>query len=94
MHAFLESLGVTFKTPIIYQDNRSTVALVQSLLNKRLRSRHLNARRRVMYDEIMINKSVDLAYLQTNEMVADVLSKPLRGEKFFKFAARLQGTKN
>ena len=47
-----------------------------------------------MYDEIMINKSVDLAYLQTSEMVADVLSKPLCGEKFFRFAARIQGTKD
>ena len=36
-----------------------------------------------MYDEIMINKSVDLAYLQTSKMLADVLSKPLCGEKFF-----------
>ena len=35
-----------------------------------------------MYDEIMINISVDLAYLQTSEMTADVLSKPLCGEKF------------
>jgi len=94
LHEFLGSLGVSLKTPIIYQDNKSTMALVQSLLNSKPRSRHLNARRRVMYDEIMINKSVDLAYLQTNEMVADVLSKPLCGEKFFKFAARLQGTKN
>ncbi len=44
-----------------------------------------------MYDEIMINISVDLAYLQTSEMTADVLSKPLCGEKFFKFAASIQG---
>ena len=91
LHAFLESLGATLKTPIIYQDNKSTIALVQSLLNKRLRSRHLNARRRVMYDEIMGNRSVDIAYLQTSEMIADVLSKPLCGEKFFKFAASIQG---
>ena len=94
MHAFLESLGVTLKTPIIYQDNKSTISLVQPLLNKRLRSRHLNARRRVMYDEIMVNRSVDIAYLQTSEMIADVLSKPLCGEKFYTFAARIQGTQN
>ena len=68
---------------MIYQDNKSTMVLVQSLLNNKLRSRHLNARRRVMYDEIMINNSVDLAYLQTSEMLADVLSKPLCGEKVF-----------
>ena len=83
LHAFLKSLGVALKTPIIYQDNKSAIALVQSLLNKKLRSRHLNARRRVMYDEIMVNRSVDIAYLQTSEMTADVLSKPVCGEKFF-----------
>ena len=92
-HEFLKSLGVVLEMPVIYQDNKSTMALVQSLLNNKLRSRHLNARRRVMYDEIMINTSVDLAYLQTSEMIADVLSKPLCGEKFFKFAASIQGTK-
>ena len=79
LHAFLKSLGVALKTPIIYQDNKSAIALVQSLLNKKLRSRHLNARRRVMYDEIMVNRSVDIAYLQTSEMTADVLSKPVCG---------------
>ena len=93
LHEFLESLGVVLKKPVIYQDNKSTMALVQSLVNNKPRSRHLNARRRVMYDEIMINKSVDLAYLQTSEMIADVLSKQLCGEKFFKFAASIQGSK-
>ena len=60
-------------------------------MNKKPRSRHLNARRRVMYDEIMVKKDVDIAYLPTNEMTADVLSKPVCGEKFFRFAASIQG---
>jgi len=91
LHAFLKSLGIALKTPVIYQDNKSTISLVQSLLNKKPRSRHLNARRRVMYDAIMVNKNVDIAYLPTNEMTADVLSKPVCGALFFKFAASIQG---
>lgn len=51
------------------------VALVQSLLNNKPRSRHLKTRRRVMYDEIMVNKNADIAYLQTSEMTTDVLTK-------------------
>ena len=51
----------------------------KSLLNNKPRSRHLNARRRVMYDEVMVNKNVNVAYLPTNEMTADVLSKPVCG---------------
>jgi len=48
LHSFLQSLGVPLEKPITYQDNKSTIALVQSLLNNKPRSRHLNARRRVM----------------------------------------------
>ena len=88
LHELLKPQGFVFEKPVNYQDNKSTMALVRSLLNNKQRSRHLNARRRVMYDEIMIKKSVDLAYLQTSEMTADVLSKPVCGENFFKFAAR------
>jgi len=36
-----------------------------------------------MYDEIMVNKNVDIAYLPTNEINADVLSKPVCGALFF-----------
>jgi len=32
-----------------------------------------------MYDEVMVNKNVNVAYLPTNEMTADVLSKPVCG---------------
>ena len=91
MHSFLQSLGVPLEKPIMYQDNKSTIALVQSLLNNKPRSRHLNSRRRVMYDEVKVNKYVDIAYLPTNEMAADVLSKPVCGALFFKFAASIQG---
>jgi len=66
LHSFLQSLGVPLEKPIIYQDNKSTIALVQSLLNNKPRSRHLNARRCLMYDEIMMNKNVDIAYPPTN----------------------------
>ena len=84
LHEFLESVGVVLEKSVIYQDNKSAMAQVRSLLNYKPRSRHLNARRRVMYDEIMVNKSVDIAYLQTSEMIADILSK---------FAASIQGGK-
>ena len=71
LHEFLKPQGAVFVKPAIYQDNKSTMALVRSLLNNKPRSRHLNARRRVMYDEIMVNKSVVIAYLQTSEMTAN-----------------------
>jgi len=83
LHSFLQSFGVPLEKPIIYLDNKSTIALVQSLLNNKPRIRHLNARRRVMYDEIMVNKNVDIAYLPTNEMTANVLSKPVCCALFF-----------
>ena len=66
-------------------------ALMQPLLNKKLRCRHLNASRRVMYDEIMVNKSVDSAHFQAGQMTADVLLKPVYGAQFFKFAASILG---
>lgn len=88
LHAFLKSLGVPL---VLYQVNKSTNALMQPLLNKKLRCRYLNANRRVMYDEIMVNKSVDSAHFQAGQMTADVLSKPVYGAQFFKFTASILG---
>ena len=91
IHEFLHSLGLSLEKPVIYQDNKSTVALVTSLINNKPRTRHLNARRRVMYDDIVVNKNVSIEYLPTDEMIADILSKPLQGNAFYKFAQRIQG---
>jgi len=35
-----------------------------------------------MYDELMVNKNADIFYLQTSEVAADVLSKPVCGAQF------------
>ena len=49
-----------------------------------------------MYDEIMVKKDVDIAYLPTNEMTADVLSKPVCGALFLSLqrASRVCRTRN
>ena len=45
-----------------------------------------------MYDEIMVDNSNDIAYLPTESMTADLLSKPVQGAQFYKFAHHLQET--
>ena len=44
-----------------------------------------------MYEAITVRQSVKIEYIRTAEMVADVLTKPLGGCLFYKFAYDMMG---
>ena len=77
---FLENQGIFVNLPVILQDNMSTITLATKgggkHRNKHLRSRQAWVRERVK------NKEVEIKYLNTKQMVADALTKPLQGELF------------
>jgi hypothetical protein len=45
------------------------------------RSRHINIRYFYLKDKVDTDE-LELEYLATDEMIADILTKPLQGEKF------------
>jgi hypothetical protein len=88
---YLREQGVELDIPVIYQDNMSTIALVGSETSGNVRTRHLCARRAIVYEAAQVRKSVRIMFLRTVKMVADVLTKPLGGRLFYKFADALLG---
>ena len=91
-HEWFEHQGYQLLPPLIYQDNTSTMTLVKEGGGK-LRTKHMRAKQAV------IKEAIDYEYYQikhvtTDKMVADVLTKPLGGEAFHKFAKIMLGFGN
>jgi hypothetical protein len=95
LHSLLKELR--FKLPVedrptIYQDNQSTIRLSEpGFHNKSVRSRNFQ----IQYfyvREAVEHKLIKIKYLQTQDMVADLHTKPLQGKTFVKFRDILLGT--
>jgi hypothetical protein len=65
----------------IFQDNQSTLALLEKGYSTNKRTRHINIRYFYLKNKVEEGEVV-LEYKPTDEMIADVLTKPLQGEKF------------
>ena len=86
---FLEQQGYEGNETIVYQDNMSTIKLLEngrSSCGKR--TRHLDIKYFFLTDLIK-RKEVDLQYCPTEKMTADYMTKPLTGRKFAEFRAAL-----
>jgi hypothetical protein len=59
----------------------STIALIEKGRPASERTRHINIRYFFIKDKIQ-SGDLELKYLPTEEMVADILTKPLQGELF------------
>jgi Reverse transcriptase (RNA-dependent DNA polymerase). len=88
---FLKAFGLEVEKPIAYQDNKSAITLVTNGESGSARTRHLQARRAVLYEGIVEKKFLLLMFLRTTQMIADVLTKPLGGQLFYTFANILMG---
>lgn len=75
----------------LYQDNKSTIALIEKGRSTSARTRHINIRYFFIKDRVASGEMV-VQYKPTLEMVADVLTKPLQGELFRKLRAQLHNS--
>lgn len=73
--------GYKMKPAIIYQDNKSTIQLMNNGRSNSEKTRHVNIRYFFLTDRIKM-KEIEIEYKSTKEMLADVLTKPLQGEQF------------
>jgi hypothetical protein len=73
----LGELGVKLTTPItVFQDNKSTILMaIQGASFKR--TKHLIGRRSYVRERIQAG-DIELKYLKTTEMTADILTKPVQ----------------
>ncbi len=78
---FLELQGYKMKPAKIFQDNMSTIALADKGRSTSERTRHINVRYFFTKDKVESGELM-IEYLPTEEMIADILTKPLQGALF------------
>ena len=83
----LNELGYPQNSVPIYQDNKSTISMVTKG-NGTKRSKHINIR--FFYIHNLVNsQDIELIYLQTDNMIADMYTKSLDGNRFKTFRKNL-----
>lgn len=82
--------GIPVGPAIIYQDNQSTICLANKGKSTSERTRHIKVRYFFIGHYVDRNEVV-IKYLPTQEMVADLLTKPLHGPLFVKLKGLLVG---
>jgi hypothetical protein len=88
MTNFLEAQGYKLPPPKMFEDNLSTIALIKNAKSNSNRTRHI-AIRYFFIAEKVANKEIDIEYKSTDDILADILTKPLRGKRFKKFRDQL-----
>ena len=78
---FLIHQGYTVTAAVVYQDNKSTIAIINKGKHTSSRSKHINIRYFFIKDRVDQDE-IKVKYLSTSEMISDVLTKPLQGEVF------------
>lgn len=90
LRRLLASLGYEQKQPtIIWQDNQSTILWARGQRNHS-RTKHLQVKYHYI-EELIRDGLVELEYMPTTEMIADLLTKPLIGEMFVDLADQMLG---
>ena len=86
----LRTLGFEVKPICFHQDNMSTIRMAENGASASRRTRHINVRYFFIKERIDTGE-IRLSYLPTEEMIADLLTKPIQGKLFTKLRDRLLG---
>lgn len=79
----LQELGLLDKPTVVFQDNQSTIAIAERGGSATGRTKHI-AVRYYYIKERLDELDIAIQYLPTENMVADILTKPLTGKLFVK----------
>ena len=90
-HEFLVEQGLKMDTPLVLQDNTSTMILSQEDA-KKIRNKHLLARQQTIQEWVR-NSDLRIKHVSTTVMVADFFTKPLQGTRFETIRDLLLGVK-
>ena len=86
----LEDLGANVKPAIIYQDNEGAASVLRSGKLSGKGSKHINIDALWVHEEI-VSGNVDVKWIPTTDMWADIVTKGVVGEDFLKQRSRLLG---
>jgi hypothetical protein len=82
-------IEVIGRVPLLYQDNQSTITIVTTG-GGQARTKYMRVCGEYVKERLDA-KECEITYIKTEEMVADVLTKPLVGEGFHKLVRQLLG---
>jgi hypothetical protein len=85
---FIMAQGHQVREALMYQDNKSTMALIKKGRSTAESTRHIAIRFYFIKDRVESNE-LRIEYMPTEDMVADILTKPLQGELFRRLRAKL-----
>ena len=89
MKRVLEYQGLSIKMNILFQDNMSRIKLANNCKNSTgKRARHCNLKYFDTTDLIERNEK-KISYCPTEDMIADIMTKPVIGEKFKRLRSKL-----
>jgi len=74
----------------IFEDNQGVIKIIKAGRSPKHRTRHLNVRHFFARDREKLGDIV-LIYKPTNEMIADIMTKPVTGMLFDKLSKELVG---
>ena len=75
---FLNECGIVFNSVTVYQDNKSTLKMLQKGFPDGKYSRHINIRSYWLKDLVQ-RKELQLTYISTTDMVNDIMTKATPG---------------
>ena len=89
---FMINQGYEVRPVTLMQDNKSTIKMIESGKSNSERSRHIDIRFYFVNDRVK-SGDVRVEYLRTEEMIADMLTKPIQGQRFRFLRDKLMGAK-
>jgi hypothetical protein len=93
MILWLEAQGHQVRPAVVYQDNQSSLALMKAGKKPNQKTKHLEIRYYFAHSRVN-NGDIELKYMPTEDMVADLLTKPICGKQFSKLVDRIHGSNN
>jgi hypothetical protein len=87
---FITALGYTLGPAKVMQDNESTLALIRNGRSNSARTRHISIRYFFVTDRVKMGE-IAMEWVNTNDMISDMLTKPVVGREFTMHRARLLG---
>ena len=71
---------------VVYQDNESCIQMVKNGGAQKAKGKSLHIHRRHFWmKDFVLNGYITLKYMPTEEMIADMFTKPLQSKLFYKF---------
>lgn len=89
--SFLKNQGYEVRNAILNQDNMAAMQMeMNGFLSRGKKSRHVDIRFFFIKDRVERGE-IDIGFCGTDDIIADYLTKPLQGSKFFRFRDAILG---